>query len=409
MLRKLRIKFVCINMLIVLTMLGIIFGFVLHFTRQDLEKTGFKILQGAVEADNVPAFRMAQRPTGGTPMLPVPYFILDIDAVGNIASVRGNYYSASDSGVELSGLAEVSMAQDADRGTLNDFGLRYVRRATPTGVRIAFSDVTGDQTTMRGLIHTCLRIGLIALIVFFLISLLLARWAVKPVERAWAQQKQFVADASHELKTPLTVIMTDADLLHVPDCSEQDRTQLSGSILTMSEQMRGLVENLLELARIDSGNAKGTHQPLSWSDTVSDAAMTFEPVFFESGLPFRYEIEPDIFVNGDASHLRQIAEILLDNANKYASPGGETLLRLKRLPHKRGVLEVRNQGEAIGEDDLKNLFKRFYRADKVRAMNHSYGLGLSIAQSIAQEHHGLITAKSGDGWNSFCVELPVQK
>lgn len=289
------------------------------------------------------------------------------------------------------------------------YKLRFLRSETPFGQRIVFADMSSEQSTLQNLTRTFSIIGSVAFLVLLGISILLARWAVKPVDLAWQQQKQFVADASHELKTPLTVIMTDTELLHAPDCPEADREPLSGSILTMSSQMRGLVENLLYLARIDNGSVKVEFSVVSFSDIVSETAMMFEPVFFENGLPLRYEIEPEIQLSGIPSHLKQLISILLDNAGKYATPGGETVVKLRRSAHKRCLLEVSDQGEPIGREDLKNIFKRFYRADKARAMNHSYGLGLSIAQSVVEEHHGRIEAESEDGWNRFSVELPCQQ
>ena len=136
--------------------------------------------------------------------------------------------------------------------------------------------------------------------------------------------------------------------------------------------------------------------------------MLFEPVFFEKGLPLHYEIEPDIQLCGIPSHLKQLVGILLDNAGKYAAPGGEAVVRLTKSAQKKCLLEVSNQGEPINPDDMTHLFERFYRADKARTMNHSYGLGLSIAQSIAEEHHGKIWAVSEDGYNRFYVEIPRQ-
>ena len=298
---------------------------------------------------------------------------------------------------------------DDGSGVLKDYRLRFLRLETPMGPRIVFADMTSEQSTLNNLIRTFLMTGSAAFLVFLGISILLARWAVKPVDLAWQQQKQFVADASHELKTPLTVIQTSAELLHAPDCPEIDRKTLTDSILTMSCQMRGLVENLLDLARIDNGSVKEEYCTVSFSDILSDAVMMFEPIFFEKGLPLRYEVEPDIHVSGIPSHLKQLAGILLDNASKYASPGGETFVKLSRSGHKRCLLEVSDQGEPINSEDLKNIFKRFYRADKARAMNHSYGLGLSIAQSITEEHRGKIWCESRDGYNRFYAEIPCQE
>ena len=183
---------------------------------------------------------------------------------------------------------------------------------------------------------------------------------------------------------------------------------MADNILTMSRQMRGLVEDLLELARVDDGIARTVWTRVDLSRLVSDAVLTFEPVCFEAGLTLETDIQPDITVRGSESHLRQVAEILLDNARKYADPGGTVTVTLTRQGRRHCLLSVADPGEAISPEDLKNIFKRFYRADKARAMDHSYGLGLSIADSIVTDHHGKIWAESAGGINTFFVSLPTQ-
>ena len=402
MLKKLRLKFILINMTIVTLMLGVIFGLLYYSTSRNLERDSIQMMENL-------AFSPAKP---GPPDKPrddvfLPYFSILVDRDGKAIETDGNFFDLSDE-EQLNSILALTYHTESESGVLKEYRLRFLRSETPMGPRIVFADMTSEQSTLYNLIRTFSIIGSAAFLVFLGISILLARWAVKPVDLAWQQQKQFVADASHELKTPLTVIMTSAELLHAPDCPEADREPLSGSILTMSSQMRGLVENLLDLARIDNGSVKEEYSTVSFSDILSDAVMMFEPVFFEKGLPLRYEIEPDIQVNGIPSHLKQLVGILLDNAGKYASSGGETFVKLSRSGHKRCLLEVSDQGEPISSEDLKNIFKRFYRADKARAMNHSYGLGLSIAQSITEEHHGKIWCESTDGWNKFFAELPIQ-
>ena len=399
MLKKLRLKFVLINMTIVTVMLCVIFGLLYYSTSRSLERESMQMMERI-------AFNPRRPGAPGRPpeVVRLPYFSVLVDREGRAVETGGGFFDLSD-GEQLDAILRLTYEMNAESGVLKDYRLRFLRAETPMGVCVVFADMTSEQSTLQNLIRTLLMIGSAAFLVFLGISILLALWAVKPVEQAWRRQRQFVADASHELKTPLTVIMTDAELLHAPDCPEGDREPLSGGILTMSLQMRGLVENLLDLARIDNGSVREEFCVVSFSDIVSDAAMLFEPVFFEKGLPLRYEIEPDIQINGIPSHLKQLVGILLDNAGKYASPGGEIIVNLNRGMHKHCLLEVSNQGELISDEDLKNLFKRFYRADKVRSMNHSYGLGLSIAQSIAEEHHGKIWAESVSGYNRFYVEL----
>ena len=235
---------------------------------------------------------------------------------------------------------------------------------------------------MRSLTNTCVIIGVLSFAVFLGLSFLLARWAVKPVETAWNQQRQFVADASHELKTPLTVILTNAELLQEPEYDEQARSRFVDSIMTMSHQMRGLVESLLELARVDNGGQNMVFSRLNFSELVSDALLPFEPVYFEKGLTLESNVEENLFVKGSQQHLKQVADILLDNASKYASP----IPRCGSFSGGRGATAC-SPWQAPGtpypeRGPEEHFFKRFYRMDKARSMNHSYGLGLSVADSV---------------------------
>ena len=402
MLKKLRIRFVIINMAIVTIMLGAIFLMLYHSTARNLEQESVQMM-----------FNM-----GGTPgkigvpddlqrdML-LPYFSVQLDRQGEITEIDGGLFDLSDREL-LQTLLQAATETEEDVGELEAYHFRFARMETPEGQRIVFADMSSEQATLQNLIRTFCVVGLLAILVFLGISILLAHLTVRPVEQTWKQQKQFVADASHELKTPLTVIMTDAELLNAPDCPPEDREKLSTGIIAMSRQMRGLVESLLQLARIDNGSLKKECGTVSFSEIVSEAALQFEPVFFEKELPFSYEIEPEITVKGDRAALKQLVDILLDNAQKYAQSGGDTMVKLCRSSSRQCRLEVSDRGDAIGEEDLKNIFKRFYRADRARTMNHSYGLGLSIAESVVQEHHGRLWAESSEGYNRFFAELPTK-
>lgn len=248
-----------------------------------------------------------------------------------------------------------------------------------------------------------------ALLLFLGISILLARWAVRPVEKAWQQQKQFIADASHELKTPLTVILTNAELLQSPAYEKEQKKRFAENILVMTGQMRGLVESMLELARADRGSRGTPFETVQVSDTVTNAILPFEPLFFEKGLRLDTEIEGGIELKGRKAGIKQLAEILLDNAQKYTPEGGTVLVGLKSVGHHRCQFSVANTGEALSGEELKNIFKRFYRLDGAGSMRHGYGLGLSIALGIVRQHHGKLWAESRDGQNIFLAELPVRK
>ncbi len=399
MIRKLRIKFICINMLIVTGMLCVILGMTYHFTAQNLRDESVRMLQRLAASSFRPGI-----PNERPEEVRLPYFTVEISRWGALVSASGGYYDLSDEAF-LWEVVNAANRSQTDTGVLREYNLRFCRVLTPDGIRYVFADTSSEENTLQNLVRSCAAIGGASFLVFLLISVLLARWAVKPVETAWNRQRQFIADASHELKTPLTVILTNAELLQGAR-DEESRAQFTGNILTMSRQMRGLVESLLELARVDSGAVKAETAAVNLSELVSDAALPFEPLYFEKGLKLEYRLEEGLWTKGSAARLRQVVEILLDNAMKYAAPGAEVAVSLKR----RGLrvrLAVANQGEAIPERELKNIFKRFYRADKVRSMNQSYGLGLSIAQSIVREHRGKIWAESAEGVNTFFVELAL--
>lgn len=401
MLRRLRIKFICINMVIVTAMLGLVFGLVLHFTQQSMEQQSVSMMQ-SIGLNPMQLGRPNERPDE----VRLPYFALQIGEHGNLMAAGGGYYDLSDEAF-LRELVDKAVSTGEETGVIDEYSLRFCRIAVPNAQCIVFADISAERTTMAQLWRTCLAIGGVSFLAFLLISLLLARWAVKPVDKAWSQQRQFVADASHELKTPLTVIMANAELLQSPDYGENARGQFADNILTESQQMRGLVEGLLDLARVDNGAAGRTMTEVHFSKVVSDAILPFEPVFFEKGLTLEGDVAEGIRLKGSESHLKQVTDILLDNAQKYSSPEGTTRVTLKRQNRNHCLLSVSNQGEAIPPEDLKNIFKRFYRGDKARSGSHSYGLGLAVAQGIVREHHGKIWAESGEGVNTFFVYLPV--
>ncbi len=401
MLRRLRVKFICINMAIVMLMLCVILSLVLHSTRTNLKNESLRAMESIAAAPDTLIFGKP----GEDASVRLPYFLLLMQN-NRITMIGGDYYDLSDERM-LRDILQAATDASEETGILEDYSLRYYRTVSSLGEVCVFADASGELATMQSLRNTCIIIGVVSFFIFFALSFFLARWAVRPVEQAWRQQRQFVSDASHELKTPLTVILTNAELLRSPEQSEDNRTQFAENILTMSRQMRGLTEELLELARVDNGSAKISMEPLDFSKLISDAVLPFEPLFYEKGLPFTAKVEPDITIKGSAAHLRQLPEILLDNAQKYACPNTPVSLTLCRRGYSHCTLTVSNYGEALSPEELKNIFKRFYRADKARAMNHSYGLGLSIAQSVAELHHGTIRAQSISGVNTFIVDLPL--
>ncbi len=401
MTKKLRHKFIWITMSILTIMLCIILFMLYFFTKINLESNSIRMMQDIALHPVLPHV-----PNELADDIRLPYFTLQISPQGELIATGGGYYDLSDEHF-LKDLAEDTFSASAPMGIMKEYNLRYYHLSTPLKQVLVYADISSEQATLRNLMRNCIFIGILCFLVFLGISVLLAGWIAKPVEKAWEQQRRFIADASHELKTPLTVIMTNAELLQNPDYKEENRTTFSSSILVMSKQMRSLVEQMLELARTDSIQSGPVFSPVNLSQIVSDAVLPFEPVFFEKGLTLQTDIAENIRINGDPAQLRQVLDILLDNAGKYSSEKGTTWVTLHSRGRGRCLLTVADEGSEISAQDLQHLFKRFYRADPARSRTGSFGLGLSIAENIVLRHKGKIWAESENGINTFFVEFEM--
>ena len=298
MIRKLRFKFVMINMSIVTIMLGVILGLVFYFTRANLETESIAMMQNIASQPFHPGI-----PNESGREVRLPYFILQVSRRGELIATSGGYYDLSNDAF-LSDLIDMAFASPKAFGVIEGYHLRYYRVGTPIDQCLVFTDISSEVATLDHLTKTCLFLGGLGFGVFLAISILLSGWAVKPVEIAWQQQRQFVSDASHELKTPLTVIMTNAELLQSEENDRDSQVRFSANILTMSRQMRALVEQMLELARADSGQGKADLRPVDLSTLAADALLPFDPVFFEQGLMLSSQLAEGINVNGDAGRLK---------------------------------------------------------------------------------------------------------
>lgn len=400
MIRKLRMKFVCVIMGIVMLMLATILGVVIHFTGQNMEMQSINMMRAIATAP------FQQGNLGKPPEeVRLPFFTVQIGSRGELLGVSGGYFDLTDREY-IQNIVNAALASEEKTEELEEYQLRFLKEKTPMGYTIVFSDTTTESATLKNLYSICGLIFFVAMGVFLGISIFLSNWVIKPVATAWDQQRQFVADASHELKTPLSVIMANAELLEHADTADEDRSKFSRNILSMTYQMRTLVENLLEMARVDNGTLNMQFAALDFSELVSDAVLSFQLLYEEKGQTLQSRIPEGLTLQGSQQHLYQVMDILLDNALKYSVPGGHTNAELKRMGHSC-LLTVANTGEPISMEDLTNIFKRFYRVDKARSRNGSYGLGLSIAQSIVEAHKGKIWAESDNGYNTFFVQLPL--
>ncbi|MBR5683181.1 MAG: HAMP domain-containing histidine kinase [Ruminococcus sp.] len=408
MLKRLRIKFIAVIMSIVTVLFIVIFGFVLHLTKQNIERESVQMIRSMAFRPMMSAQlrKPNDKPEHTPDNIRLPFFTVNISESGEITVVGGDYFDLTDKEL-LQKLVNAVNESKKDTGILPDYDLRYMKNERGHMKSIVFADISSEKAMIRGLIRNSVIIGLIGYAVFFLISLFLAKWVTKPVEKTWNEQKQFIADASHELKTPLTVIMTNAEMLSDKSYSESDRNGFTRNILSTSKRMRGLVESLLELARLDNNRTRIKLETVDLSKLINDSILPFEPLFYENDMELSADIDTDIMVAGDRDKLRQVVNILLDNALKYSDPADKVTVKLKRHSSEC-ILSVSGLGTPLSKEDCQNIFKRFYRVDQARNDGQSYGLGLSIAESIIKEHNGKIWAESMNRHNIFYVSLPDQ-
>ena len=395
MIRHLRWKVVATNMLLISLVLLAVFAAVVLISRANYRESVQQQLYQALESGDY-----GSRQPGAEG---IPCFVAEVYASG-MARVAGNsYYDLSDQS-QLAAIVTEALAQEEDTGLLADFHLRYLRKTGYTSTLIAFTDTTLESTTMRSMAAVCSLAGSAALLVLFLCSYLLSGVVTRPVGAAWAQQEQFLSDASHELKTPLTVILSSAELLNQSALPEQ--AVYIDNIRAEGRRMKLLVEDMLTLSRAQRSAGSLPEQTADLSEAAVTAALRFEPVAFEAGKRLEYDIAPELPVRGDGGKLGQALAALLDNAVKYSDSGTDIRLTAEKQG-RFAVVTVADSGPDIPADKLPHIFDRFYRADEARTDGDSFGLGLPIAKAIIDAHRGTLRCESGGGVTRFIITLPL--
>lgn len=404
--KKLRWQFVAACMGLIAIVLAIVFGCVWASAQSALERSSHMALEQALSRRGgalLPGFHQS----GGDDQVLLPYFTVQV--WGTTVYVTGGTYSGLEDTDALTAILTDCLSQEADEGSLPGYALRYLRQDDGLYTQIAFVDISLETAALRQMMASYLRIGLLSLLLLAGASFLLSLRVTRPVERAWRQQRQFFSDASHELKTPLTVILSNAEMLETSDLPERE-SRWRDNILSESRQMKTLVEEMLTLSRTEDAQRKPTVADVDLSDLSEDCALAFEPVAFEAGKPLSWDVTPALTVSGDGEKLRRLLSILLDNAAKYGAPGEGIVLSL-RAERSQAILSVANGsgGHPIPPEELPRLFERFYRADASRGEQSGFGLGLPIAQAIAKEHHGALRAESDQQTTRFTFTLPLKK
>ncbi len=277
---------------------------------------------------------------------------------------------------------------------------RYKVFSAVRGTGIVFVDGSMSRSMTRSLMLTAAAVLLGCMLIISIVIIVVSKRVVRPIAESYEKQKQFVTDANHELKTPLTLILTNLDIVE----SELGTSEWLDDIRTEGQRMSALVAQLTALSRLDEDTPTMPTAAFSFSDVCSDTVSEFAALVDSKGLTMTAYIQPELSLTGDEGAIRRLVTILIDNAVKYCDPGGEITLSASS----KWQTELRVENTCAGVDDiqLSRLFDRFYREDKVRTSSTSFGIGLALAKSIAQKHNGEIKAyKAGPERIGFRVIL----
>lgn len=417
MFRRSRRKIVAAIMSILVLLWTGTLGVIYASSYFEMQKQNEQMLQAHAQMYNLPnAFDQMMPPNGPRPdgnpgfkpgfdpespkfQLSTFYWVA-VSYKGEILEIKNDsptVYASDD----LAQMAKDIIKDGKSTGTKDN--LTFLKTDKNGYVLVVFMDNTVVNESARSLFRYTLIFGGVALVLFFFLSVFLARKIVAPLEESYQKQRQFISDAGHELKTPVSVVSANAELLS----RELGDNQWLQNIQYENERMGLLVGQLLDLARTENITPQMEH--IDFSRLVAGETLPFESVAFEKGLTLNTGITSGIAVEGNGAQLKQLVSILLDNAIRHSKPDGEVRLTLTK-DHGIAEISVINKGDEIPAEYRERIFERFYRMDTARnGEDKHYGLGLAIAKAIVDAHHGHIEVHCYNGLVEFRASIPTAK
>lgn len=325
-----------------------------------------------------------------------PIAVYEVSSDGSLVALS----SIGGASISEDMLSTVAVAIDKapfGEGALDSLGIVYVKQKSGAATLVAFADSSSIYSWGQ-LALVLLAVGGAVLLAMFAISIWLSRWALAPVRKAWQQQKRFISDASHELKTPLAVLAANNSILkkHASD-TVASQSQWVESSETEIEGMRQLVDDMLFIASSDEGAIEEEFSNVDLSRLIEGELLQLDSLGFEKEIDLSSNIQEGVNVEGQKSQLDRLVRTLLENAFKYVPNQGKVSVSLSLGANSKPVFSVFNSGSPIPEEDLAHIFDRFYRVDKARGRTAGgHGLGLSIAKDIADANGATLQAESNE-------------
>ena len=318
------------------------------------------------------------------------YFTVTVDENGEVTDCDLDRIAAVD---EETAEEYTQTAQQKNKTTGFQGIYRYRVTETEDGAKYVFLDCRREISNFRTVLVTTISVSLLGLAAVFVLVVIFSRMVFRPVEESIQKQKRFITDASHELKTPLTIIDANIEVMEM----ESGESQWTKSTRKQIQRLSGLVQQLVTLSRLDEEKGLEEKCEFNLSEAVSECVQPYESLAQTREKNLTLNIEEDITYTGDERSIRQLAGILMDNAVKYSSENGNITLTLKKKG-KKIFLEVYNDADDLPQGKLDVLFERFYRLDSSRnSGTGGSGIGLSMAKAIVQAHKGKITAEDKNG------------
>ena len=318
------------------------------------------------------------------------YFTVVVQENGDLQQIDTSHIAAISS-KDAANFAAIIISSGKNSGYEGIYKFAVVDQAE--GYLIIFLDCRSSMQTAEAMILISCIVALITLILVFILVSAFSKKAIGPIIDSMEKQKQFITDAGHEIKTPLAIISANADVLEITGGESEWITSIRNQIIRLDK----LVKNLLTLSKMGENDIKMMFSNFNLSEAIAETVAPFETIAETQNKKFQMNIQPDLKMNGDKSSIEQLVSTLVDNALKYSSEEGTIKITLSSS--KKGIkLTVYNTTDEIDTENLNRLFDRFYRADESRSRDTGgYGIGLSIAKSIVEAHHGKISAQSEDG------------
>ncbi len=400
MFKKLKFKLLLINMSLLTTVFIAIFGTIFVISSVNMNKEISRTLYSLIY--NAPKVGPS-----------ITFITLEIDQNGTLVKQAQSFNTEVDN-IILKNAADTILNSKDNSGIISICNSNYsYLKSTNSNTKItkiALIDRSNYQVLIYQLLKSFLLVGVLSLIILFIISIYFTNKSIKPIKEAFDKQKQFIADASHELKTPITIIKTNTSLvLSNPNDTIKHQAKWINYINSQTDRMSKLIDEMLSLAKLDAQENNIILVPINISKVIESMILMFDAIIYENNINLETTISRDVFVNGDKENLKKLFSILMDNAIKHTNKNGTLSIKLITDKNKVKII-VKNTGKGIAKENLEKIFDRYYRSDDSRLRETGgYGLGLAIAKSIVSKHKGKIYAQSTlNKDTSFIVELPKQ-